>query len=59
MNVKKMVMRQHDNIADALEQHIDSGHFGSVGLVLFRDLFIIWERAQANHRRGNSLRGKW
>ena len=41
MNVKKMVKRQHDNTADALEQHIDSGHFGSVGLVLFRDLFII------------------
>src|SRR5215468_11455471 len=41
MNVKKMVMRQHDNTADALEQHIDSGNFGSVGLALFRDLFII------------------
>src|SRR5215470_3239327 len=41
MNVKKMVKRQHDNTADALERHIDSGHFGSVGLALFRDLFII------------------
>jgi len=41
MNVKKMIKRKHDNTADALERHIDSGHFGSVGLVLLKDMFII------------------
>lgn len=41
MNVKKMLKKRHDNTADALEQHIDSGHFGSVGLVLLKDMFII------------------
>src|SRR5215831_19713808 len=41
MSVKKMVSRKYDNTADALEQHIDSGHFGSVGLVLFRVLFVM------------------
>ena len=41
MNVKKMVSRRHDNTADALERHIDGGHFGAVGLVLLRDMFII------------------
>jgi DNA-binding beta-propeller fold protein YncE len=41
MNVKKMVSRKHDNTAAALVRHIDSGHFGAVGLVLLRDMFII------------------
>jgi YVTN family beta-propeller protein len=41
MNVKKMIKKRHDNTADALERHIDSGHFGSVGLVLLKDTFII------------------
>lgn len=41
MNVRKMLRRRHDNTADALELHVDSGSFGSVGLVLLRDMFII------------------
>ena len=41
MNIKKMVKSQHDNTATALETHFDSGHFGSVGLVLLPDMFII------------------
>jgi hypothetical protein len=41
MDVKKMIKRKHDNTADALVRHIDSGHFGSVGLVLLKDMFII------------------
>src|SRR5436190_19459793 len=41
MNVKKMIKRQYDNTAGALERLVDSGHFGSVGLVLLRDMFII------------------
>jgi hypothetical protein len=41
MDVKKMTQRQHDNTAAALELHIDSGHFGAVGLVLLRDMFVI------------------
>jgi DNA-binding beta-propeller fold protein YncE len=41
MNVRKMVKQRHDNTADALERHLDSGSFGSVGLVLLRDMFII------------------
>jgi len=41
MNVRKMIKRQNDNTARALERHVDSGHFGSVGLVLLRDTFII------------------
>src|SRR3989454_7614942 len=41
MDVKKMIRREHDNTAAALVRHIDSGHFGSVGLVLLKDLFII------------------
>ena len=36
-----MIERKHDNTADALERHIDSGHFGAVGLVLLKDMFII------------------
>jgi len=41
MSVKKMVSRKYDNTAAALVRHIDSGHFGAVGLVLLRDLFVI------------------
>src|SRR6266508_4214236 len=41
MNVSKMIKPRHDNTADALERHIDSGHFGSVGLVLLKDMLII------------------
>jgi 6-phosphogluconolactonase (cycloisomerase 2 family) len=41
MDIKKMIKRKHDNTADALVRHIDSGHFGSVGLLLLKDMFII------------------
>ena len=41
MNIKKMIDRRNDNTAAALERHIDSGHFGSVGLILLKDLFVI------------------
>lgn len=41
MSIRKMIKPRHDNTADALERHIDSGHFGSVGLVLLKDLFIL------------------
>src|SRR6266545_7989693 len=41
MNISKMIKPRHDNTADALERHIDSGHFGSVGLVLLKDMLII------------------
>ena len=41
MNIKKMIDRRNDDTAAALERHIDSGHFGSVGLILLKDLFII------------------
>ena len=41
MNIRKMIQRKHDNTAAALERHVDSGHFGSVGLVLLKDMFII------------------
>jgi DNA-binding beta-propeller fold protein YncE len=41
MNVRKMIDPRHDNTAAALELHFDSGHFGAVGLVLLRDMFVI------------------
>ena len=41
MDIKTMTKRQHDNTAEALERHIDSGHFGAVGIVLLPDMFII------------------
>ena len=41
MNIGKMIDRRHDNTAAALELHFDSGFFGSVGLVLLRDMFIV------------------
>jgi YVTN family beta-propeller protein len=41
MNIKKMIQRKNNRTAAALERHVDSGHFGSVGLVLLKDMFII------------------
>jgi len=41
MDIRKMVKPRHDDTADALVRHIDSGHFGAVGLVLLKDTFII------------------
>ncbi len=41
MSIAKMVDPRNDNTAAALERHVDSGHFGSVGLVLLPDLFIV------------------
>lgn len=41
MDVKKMLQRQNDDSAEALERHVDSGHFGAVGLVLLDDLFVV------------------
>jgi YVTN family beta-propeller protein len=69
MNVKKMVKPKHDNTADALEQQIDSGHFGAVGLVLLKDLYVIGNaeshltedggnRITFVDRRTGSLRGE-
>src|SRR5436190_22421482 len=69
MNVKKMIKRQYDNTAGALERLVDSGHFGSVGLVLLRDMFIIGNaeshltedggnRITFVDRRTGSLRGE-
>lgn len=69
MSVKKMVSRRHDNTADALVRQVDSGHFGAVGLVLLRDLFVIGNaeshltedggnRITFVDRRTGSLRGE-
>lgn len=69
MNIRKMIGRQNDDTAEALEQHIDSGHFGSVGLVLLPDMFIIGNaeshltedggnRITFVDRRTGSLRGQ-
>jgi hypothetical protein len=41
MDVKKMIDPKNDNTAEALVRLIDSGHFGSVGLALLKDMFII------------------
>jgi DNA-binding beta-propeller fold protein YncE len=41
MNIKKMIQRRNDNTANALERHLDSGHFGAVGLALLKDTLII------------------
>src|SRR5215510_9756899 len=41
MNIRKMIRPENDDTAEALVRHIDSGHFGSVGLVLLPDMFII------------------
>ena len=69
MSVRRMIDRRHDNTAAALEQHIDSGHFGSVGLILLKDMFIIGNaeshltedggnRITFVDRRTGSLRGE-
>ena len=69
MTIRKMVRRQNDDTAEALERHIDSGHFGSVGLVLLPDMFIIGNaeshltedggnRITFVDRRTGSLRGE-
>src|SRR5262249_40050988 len=41
MSIRTMIDRRADNTAAALDRHIDSGHFGAVGLVLLPDLFIV------------------
>jgi YVTN family beta-propeller protein len=41
MNVQKMIKPQYDDTAAALERHVDSGSFGSVGLLLVNNLFVI------------------
>jgi YVTN family beta-propeller protein len=69
MTIRKMVRRQNDDTAEALVRHIDSGHFGSVGLVLLPDMFIIGNaeshltedggnRITFVDRRTGSLRGE-
>ena len=69
MSIQQMVKRQNDDTAAALERHIDSGHFGSVGLVLLSDLFVIGNaeshltedggnRITFVDRRTGSLRGE-
>src|SRR5262245_35207495 len=69
MDVKKMVSRRHDDTAAALVRHVDSGHFGAVGLVLLRDMFVIGNaeshltedggnRVTFVDRRTGSLRGE-
>ena len=69
MTIQEMVKRKNDNTAAALERHIDSGHFGSVGLVLLPDMFVIGNaeshltedggnRITFVDRRTGSLRGE-
>src|SRR5215510_4717835 len=69
MNIWKMIRRENDDTAEALVRHIDSGHFGSVGLVLLPDMFIIGNaeshltedggnRITFVDRRTGSLRGE-
>jgi DNA-binding beta-propeller fold protein YncE len=69
MNIGKMIDRRNDNTAAALERHIDSGHFGAVGLVLLPDLFVVGNaeshltedggnRITFVDRRTGSLRGE-
>src|SRR5678815_1023027 len=41
MDIGKMVKRKHDDTADALERHIDSGYFGALGLGLLENTFVI------------------
>ena len=47
MNISKMTKRKHDNTADALERHVDSGYFGALGLALLNDMFVI-ENAESH-----------
>jgi len=69
MNVKKTIDRKNDNTAAALERHIDTGHFGAVGLALLPDMFIVGNaeshltedggnRITFVDRRTGSLRGE-
>jgi hypothetical protein len=69
MNIRKMIRPENDDTAEALVRHIDSGHFGSVGLVLLPDMFIIGNaeshltedggnRITFVDRRTGSLRGE-
>jgi YVTN family beta-propeller protein len=69
MTIQKMIKKQNDDTAEALERHIDSGHFGSVGLMLLPDMFIIGNaeshltedggnRITFVDRRTGSLRGE-
>src|SRR5262245_53205125 len=69
MTIRKMIRRENDDTAQALVRHIDSGHFGSVGLVLLPDMFIIGNaeshltedggnRITFVDRRTGSLRGE-
>jgi YVTN family beta-propeller protein len=69
MSIQELVKKQNDNTAAALERHIDSGHFGSVGLLLLPDMFIIGNaeshltedggnRITFVDRRTGSLRGE-
>ena len=41
MNIRRMIDPRNDNTARALERHVDSGHFGAVGVVLLKDMFVI------------------
>jgi YVTN family beta-propeller protein len=69
MTIQEMVKKKNDNTAAALVRHIDSGHFGSVGLALLPDMFIIGNaeshltedggnRITFVDRRTGSLRGE-
>jgi DNA-binding beta-propeller fold protein YncE len=41
MNIARMLKRKHDNTAEALERNIDTGGFGSLGLQLLPDTFVV------------------
>jgi YVTN family beta-propeller protein len=69
MNIRKMIDRKNDDTAAALERHIDTGHFGAVGLALLPDMFIVGNaeshltedggnRITFVDRRTGSLRGE-
>jgi YVTN family beta-propeller protein len=69
MTIRKMIRPENDDTAEALVRHIDSGNFGSVGLVLLPDMFIIGNaeshltedggnRITFVDRRTGSLRGE-
>ncbi|HYR19754.1 MAG TPA: hypothetical protein VEQ15_09700 [Myxococcales bacterium] len=69
MSIKAMIDPKKDNTAAALERHVDTGHFGAVGLALLPDLFIVGNaeshltedggnRITFVDRRTGSLRGE-
>jgi DNA-binding beta-propeller fold protein YncE len=69
MRIKAMVDPGKNNTAAALERHVDSGHFGAVGLVLLPDMFVVGNaeshltedggnRITFVDRRTGSLRGE-